>query len=94
MTLVLLLAVFKVDEGYIYEGKLSYETETIDLGSLEPTKTKLYMNIGNPAEAFNFAKMPNDGVGTCKNGVYHEPLYKCSSYGSGKYARKETHVKR
>ncbi|WP_373001220.1 phosphoenolpyruvate synthase [Sulfurimonas sp.] len=54
------------DEGYIYEGKLSYETQTIDLSSLEPTKTKLYMNIGNPAEAFNFAKMPNDGVGLAR----------------------------
>ncbi|MDA3907785.1 MAG: phosphoenolpyruvate synthase [Sulfurimonas sp.] len=54
------------DEGYIYEGELSYETETIDLSSLEPTKTKLYMNIGNPAEAFNFAKMPNDGVGLAR----------------------------
>jgi pyruvate, water dikinase len=54
------------DEGYIYDGELSYEAETIDLSSLEPTKTKLYMNIGNPAEAFNFAKMPNDGVGLAR----------------------------
>lgn len=54
------------DEGYIYEGELSYETQTIDLSSLKPTKTKLYMNIGNPAEAFNFAKMPNDGVGLAR----------------------------
>ncbi|EQB39086.1 phosphoenolpyruvate synthase [Sulfurimonas hongkongensis] len=54
------------DEGYIYEGELSYETEIIDMSSLKDTKTKLYMNIGNPAEAFNFAKMPNDGVGLAR----------------------------
>jgi len=54
------------DEGYVYKGELAYETETIDLSSLKPTKTKLYMNIGNPAEAFNFAKMPNDGVGLAR----------------------------
>jgi len=54
------------DEGYVYEGELSYETETIDISSLKDTKTKLYMNIGNPAEAFNFAKMPNDGVGLAR----------------------------
>ncbi|EDZ63650.1 phosphoenolpyruvate synthase [Sulfurimonas gotlandica GD1] len=54
------------DEGYIYDGELSYETETIDMSKLKPTKTKLYMNVGNPAEAFNFAKMPNDGVGLAR----------------------------
>ncbi|MFT7003389.1 MAG: pyruvate,water dikinase [Sulfurimonas sp.] len=54
------------DEGYVYEGELDYECESIDLSNLEPTKTKLYMNVGNPAEAFNFSKMPNDGVGLAR----------------------------
>ncbi len=54
------------DEGYIYEGELPYESEIIDLSELKPTKTKLFMNVGNPAEAFNFAKMPNDGVGLAR----------------------------
>nr|WP_321267356.1 phosphoenolpyruvate synthase [uncultured Sulfurimonas sp.] len=54
------------DEGYIYEGELEYETQTIDMSILKPTKTKLYMNVGNPSEAFNFAKMPNDGVGLAR----------------------------
>lgn len=54
------------DEGYIYEGELPFECETIDLSELEPTKTKLYMNVGNPAEAFNLSKMPNDGVGLAR----------------------------
>jgi pyruvate,water dikinase len=54
------------DEGYIYEGELPFETKTIDLSELKPIKTKLFMNIGNPAEAFNLAKMPNDGVGLAR----------------------------
>jgi pyruvate,water dikinase len=54
------------DEGYIYEGELNYETQSIDMSELKPTKTKLYMNVGNPAQAFNFAKMPNDGVGLAR----------------------------
>lgn len=54
------------DEGYIYEGELKFEVESLDMSSLKPTKTKLYMNVGNPAEAFNFAKMPNDGVGLAR----------------------------
>lgn len=54
------------DEGYIYEGEIAFTCKTIDLSSLKQTKTKLMMNVGNPAEAFNFAKMPNDGVGLAR----------------------------
>ena len=54
------------DEGYIYEGELPYSVQTIDLSELQSTKTKLFMNVGNPAEAFNLAKMPNDGVGLAR----------------------------
>jgi pyruvate,water dikinase len=54
------------DEGYIYEGELPYSVKKIDISELKPTKTKLYMNIGNPAEAFKLAKMPNDGVGLAR----------------------------
>ena len=54
------------DEGFIYDGEVAYEKQSINIGDLEPTKTKLFMNIGNPAEAFNLAKMPNDGVGLAR----------------------------
>ncbi|MDO8453283.1 MAG: phosphoenolpyruvate synthase [Sulfurimonas sp.] len=54
------------DEGYIYEGEIPYSVETINMSDLKPTRTKLFMNIGNPAEAFNLAKMPNDGVGLAR----------------------------
>ena len=54
------------DEGFIYEGILEYKKEIIDVSDLKPTKTKLFMNVGNPAEAFNFAKMQNDGVGLAR----------------------------
>ncbi|MEA3229020.1 MAG: phosphoenolpyruvate synthase [Campylobacterota bacterium] len=54
------------DEGYVYDGVLEFKKENIDLEQLKETKTKLFMNIGNPAEAFNLAKMPNDGVGLAR----------------------------
>lgn len=54
------------DEGYVYEGELPFTSNTIKMNELTPTKTKLYMNVGNPAEAFNLAKMPNDGVGLAR----------------------------
>ena len=54
------------DDGYIYEGEVPYSVKIINMSDLKPTRTKLFMNIGNPAEAFNFAKMPNDGVGLAR----------------------------
>ena len=54
------------DEGHVYEGELAYSVKIIDMSKLQPTKTKLFVNVGNPAEAFNFAKMPNDGVGLAR----------------------------
>ncbi len=54
------------DEGFIYEGDLPFERHTMDIASLKPTKMKLFMNVANPQEAFNIAKLPNDGVGLAR----------------------------
>ncbi|WP_200762143.1 pyruvate, water dikinase [Nitrosophilus alvini] len=54
------------EEGYVYEGRLPFEVETIDLSSLEKPKTKIYMNVGNPERAFAFAQIPSDGVGLAR----------------------------
>ncbi|OIP53490.1 MAG: phosphoenolpyruvate synthase [Helicobacteraceae bacterium CG2_30_36_10] len=54
------------DEGYIYEGIVDFSIETTTFSELKPTKTKIYMNIGNPAHAFTLAKIPNDGVGLAR----------------------------
>lgn len=52
--------------GQVYEGQIPYEITHIDLGNLTPTRTKLYMNVGNPESAFKVAKLPNDGVGLAR----------------------------
>ena len=54
------------ENGVVYEGSVPYEITQIDLGNLAPTKTKLYMNVGNPESAFKVAKLPNDGVGLAR----------------------------
>jgi pyruvate,water dikinase len=54
------------DEGYVYEGEVAFSVKEVDISKLKPTKTKLFVNVGNPAEAFNFAKIPNDGVGLAR----------------------------
>lgn len=54
------------ESGRIYAGKLDYEVKRTDLGEMESTKTKLYMNVGNPEIAFKVAKLPNHGVGLAR----------------------------
>ncbi len=54
------------EDGFIYEGILPFEQKDIDLSHLPQTKTKLYMNVGNPDHAFRFAQLPNDGVGLAR----------------------------
>jgi pyruvate,water dikinase len=52
--------------GYIYEGRLAYTSERIDLGGLRRPATKLMLIVGNPDQALGFAAYPNDGVGLAR----------------------------
>ncbi|MFP3983453.1 MAG: phosphoenolpyruvate synthase [Desulfurivibrionaceae bacterium] len=54
------------ETGYIYEGLLDYEIESLDLDSLPDTKTKIMMNVGIPEKAFVEGQIPNDGVGLAR----------------------------
>ena len=54
------------ETGYVYEGKIDYEVENINLENIPRPKTKIMMNIGNPATAFMYASIPNDGVGLAR----------------------------
>jgi len=54
------------DEGYVYKGKLDFEETNIELDSLPDIPVKLMMNVGNPDRAFDFANIPNHGVGLAR----------------------------
>ncbi len=54
------------DTGYVYEGKLDFQVERVNLKGLGRTKTKVMMNVGNPQEAFGLSFIPNDGVGLAR----------------------------
>ncbi len=54
------------DEGYVYAGKLDYDEQLIELDSLPDIPVKLMMNVGNPERAFDFANIPNRGVGLAR----------------------------
>ncbi|MEO8296819.1 MAG: phosphoenolpyruvate synthase [Burkholderiales bacterium] len=54
------------DTGYIYDGLLEMEVSEISRGELPYCPVKIMMNVGNPQLAFNFAQMPNSGVGLAR----------------------------
>ncbi len=56
----------KGEEGYVLEGKISYDVKRIDLSVLPKTKTKIMMNVGIPEQAFAQGQIPNDGVGLAR----------------------------
>ena len=54
------------DEGYVYDGQLQFEAMQIELDSLPEIPVKIMMNVGNPDRAFDFASIPNHGVGLAR----------------------------
>ncbi|WP_018508618.1 phosphoenolpyruvate synthase [Thiobacillus thioparus] len=54
------------DTGKVYAGKLAFEMETLASETLPEPPVKLMMNVGNPERAFEFAQIPNHGVGLAR----------------------------
>jgi pyruvate, water dikinase len=54
------------DTGYIYDGLLETEVTEVQRGTMPPIPVKITMNIGNPQLAFDFAQLPNEGVGLAR----------------------------
>jgi pyruvate, water dikinase len=54
------------DEGFVYEGIADYEVEEVDFGSIPATRTKVMLNLANPAAAFRWWRIPADGVGLAR----------------------------
>ena len=54
------------DEGFVYEGRLDFEEKNIELDALPEIPVKIMMNVGNPDRAFDFANIPNRGVGLAR----------------------------
>ena len=54
------------DTGRIYDGLLETEVTEVQRGSMPAIATKIMMNVGNPQLAFDFAQLPNEGVGLAR----------------------------
>lgn len=54
------------DTGFVYDGMLPFDVSVTEFGEMPKLPVKITMNVGNPQLAFNFAQIPNDGVGLAR----------------------------
>ena len=54
------------DTGVVYEGRLDFEQQQIQLDALPEPPVRIMMNVGNPDRAFDFSSIPNHGVGLAR----------------------------
>ena len=54
------------DTGHVYRGRLDFEISSRDISAMPDIPLKVMMNVGNPELAFEFAQLPNAGVGLAR----------------------------
>ena len=54
------------DTGFIYESQIDFEVQTNSVESMPELPFKVMMNVGNPDRAFDFAQIPNEGIGLAR----------------------------
>ncbi len=54
------------DTGHVYEGMLEFDLSSIETETLPAIPVRIMMNVGNPDRAFDFAGIPNKGVGLAR----------------------------
>jgi pyruvate, water dikinase len=54
------------DTGFVYRGQLEVEIIDLSLESIPRAPVKITMNVGNPELAFEFRRLPNEGVGLAR----------------------------
>lgn len=54
------------DTGYVYQELLDFSIQSSQVARLPDLPLKIMMNVGNPDRAFDFARLPNEGVGLAR----------------------------
>ena len=54
------------DTGFVFEGELNFDIRTNSVEAMPDLPFKIMMNVGNPDRAFDFAQLPNEGVGLAR----------------------------
>lgn len=54
------------DTGYVYADMLDFSVKSSSVETMPDLPLKVMMNVGNPDRAFDFACLPNEGVGLAR----------------------------
>ncbi|AKX59066.1 phosphoenolpyruvate synthase [Thiopseudomonas alkaliphila] len=54
------------DTGFVFEGQLGFDVRTNSVDAMPDIPFDIMMNVGNPDRAFDFAQLPNEGVGLAR----------------------------
>ena len=54
------------DTGLIFDGELGFDIRQNTIDAMPELPFKIMMNVGNPDRAFDFAQLPNEGVGLAR----------------------------
>ncbi|WP_244963575.1 phosphoenolpyruvate synthase [Oceanidesulfovibrio marinus] len=54
------------ERGYVYDKKLDFRVEELDLSNIPDTKTRIMMNIASPAAAYHWWRLPAKGIGLAR----------------------------
>jgi pyruvate,water dikinase len=54
------------DTGFVYEGSAEIAVKEVDVVELPQTRTKVMLNLANPAAAYRWWRLPADGIGLAR----------------------------
>ncbi len=54
------------DTGFVFEGELNFDIRTNSVEAMPEIPFDIMMNVGNPDRAFDFAQLPNEGIGLAR----------------------------
>ncbi len=54
------------ETGFVYDGKLEFTVDRVNISNLGTPPVKIMLNVGNPDEAFRLSFLPNSGVGLAR----------------------------
>ncbi|OGY88145.1 MAG: phosphoenolpyruvate synthase [Candidatus Kerfeldbacteria bacterium RIFOXYC2_FULL_38_9] len=54
------------ERGFVYQGELKFHVKKTDLSAMQPPKTKIMMIVADTSRVFNFAQIPNQGIGLAR----------------------------
>jgi len=71
------------DEGFVYSGRLKFEETDLPLDAIPKTRTRIMLNIGDPAGALRWWRLPADGIGLARMEFIVSKPCEDSPHGAG-----------